>query len=82
MYDGACDFVDTVHASEPSKRFEIEAAADDDQGLSCILYTGPDFGCVHCELKRFPHAETASEIYYPGIGETERRAKEKDGIRE
>ena len=44
---GECDFVNTIHASNPETRFEIEATAADDHGLESELRTGPNFGCIH-----------------------------------
>jgi hypothetical protein len=46
-HTGRCTFVDTMESARPETRFEIEVEADDDQGLTARLHTGPDFGCIH-----------------------------------
>lgn len=48
---GCCDFVDTMGATLPAKRFEVEAYAQDDTDLAAYLVTGPDFGCIHHAAK-------------------------------
>lgn len=50
--EGACDFIDTIHAdANMDKRFEVIASADDDTGLDYMLITGRDFGCIHHTTK-------------------------------
>lgn len=44
-YEGACDGVDSI-TKGPGLDFTIEATAADDQGLSALLMTGENFGCV------------------------------------
>lgn len=46
-FEGVCDFVNTNLAEAEETRFQVEADAADDQGLSCALITGPGFGCIH-----------------------------------
>jgi len=49
--DGACDFVDTIHAKKKETRFEVECWANDDTDLGAKVMTGPDFGCIHFKAK-------------------------------
>jgi hypothetical protein len=43
-----CDFVNTIHADKDKNTlFILEYSADDDQGLTVFVRTGPNFGCVH-----------------------------------
>ncbi len=46
-FEGVCDFPNTIHAGQSDVSFEIEAKANDDQGLEAVLKTGPEFGCLH-----------------------------------
>lgn len=59
VYHGACDRVDsedgtvtTLSQTRIGLQFEVQATADDDQGLTARLLTGPNFGCVLHSLKR------------------------------
>lgn len=47
MIPGACDAVDCIFSGVASVRFELELDALDDSGLTGMLMTGPDFGCIH-----------------------------------
>ena len=44
-------FPHTEHSVKNSAGFSIYANADDDQGLTASLITGPDFGCVQFQPK-------------------------------
>ena len=49
-YPGACDFVDTLHATkDEASMFTIKAWALDDSGLETRLITGPQFSCIKFE---------------------------------
>jgi len=47
VFEGTCDFVETIHAENPLTGFFVVADARDDTGLSARLLTRPDFGCVN-----------------------------------
>lgn len=52
-YTGACayaDYIDDKDKNDP-KHFGFQVTADDDQGLDCIVLTGPNFGCVNFQDK-------------------------------
>jgi hypothetical protein len=46
--DRVCDMVDHDYNTDDTA-FEIDVTADDDQGLSVALITGPEFGCIFFE---------------------------------
>ena len=51
-YSGACTRVNSDYGLNYKTQFEIKATTDDDQGLTVLLITGPDFGCIHWRSKK------------------------------
>ena len=52
VYEGCCDFIDTIHNSDPLTAVHISFRVSDDTGLDIRLQTGPEFGCVHFKFKK------------------------------
>jgi len=52
LASGECDRVNSLPYLPARQRFEIEAQADDDSGLTVRLLTGPEFGCVLHETRK------------------------------
>ena len=48
-----CDFVGTITAEKAgTKTLRIDSTVQDDSGLSVVLMTGKDFGCIHHTKKQ------------------------------
>ena len=50
-FNNDCEFVNTIHASSESVRFEIEEINPCECNSKIVLKTGPDFGCIHFKQK-------------------------------
>lgn len=55
-YDDSCTRIDPLYkrfyGPETADSLTVVVISADDHGLDCSVYVGPDFGCVHHEIKQ------------------------------